>query len=131
MNIFIKSVACVLIALVLGVALAKQNKDFSLLISLFVCSVVLITAVQQLEPVVKFFEQIKSVGQLDSNTIKILFKTVGIVFLGEITTMLCIDSGNAALGKTIQFLASCVILFMSLPLFESLLSLVEEILKLL
>lgn len=129
MDIFIKSAAAVLIALILGTMLAKQSKDIMLLLTICVCGMVLIVAVRQLTPVISFLEKLKSVGQLDRNMVEILLKVMGIGLLGEITSTLCSDGGNVAMGKTVQLLASCVILLISLPLFDTLLELIEDLLK--
>ena len=48
--------------------------------------------------------------------------------LAEVTELICIDSGNTALGKGLKILATAVILWMSVPLLSGLISLIEEIL---
>ncbi|MBR4864634.1 MAG: stage III sporulation AC/AD family protein [Oscillospiraceae bacterium] len=118
-----------MIALFLSTMVGKQNKDMSLLLTVATCAMVLVMSVRQLDPVIGFFEKIQSVGQLDNELLKIILKVVGIGLVGEISSVLCVDSGNAALGKTLQLLASCVILYLSLPLFNTLLELIEDILK--
>lgn len=129
MDIFLKSSGAVLVALILGAMLTKQSKDTQLLLSVCVCAMVLVVAVQQFIPVINFFEKLQDIGQLDGNMIEILLKAVGIGFIGEITSTLCTDSGNAAMGKTVQLLSCCMILMISLPLFDTLLELIEDILK--
>ena len=129
MDVFIKSAGAVMIALFLSTMVGKQNKDMSLLLTVATCAMVLVMSVRQLDPVIGFFEKIQSVGQLDNELLKIILKVVGIGLVGEISSVLCVDSGNAALGKTLQLLASCVILYLSLPLFNTLLELIEDILK--
>ena len=47
MNVFIKAVAGVLIALILWISLGKQNKDFSVLLTLMVCAMVFMVAMKQ------------------------------------------------------------------------------------
>jgi hypothetical protein len=48
--------------------------------------------------------------------------------IGELAGLICSDAGNAALAKSIQILTTAVILWLSIPLFESLLDLVQAIL---
>lgn len=128
MDIFIKATGGILIAIILFLVLSKQGKEFSLLLTVGVCSIVAAAAVGYLEPVVVFFERLQTVGQLDPSLLRIILRAVGIGMLAEITGLICADAGNAALGKVLQILASAVILWMSVPLFTSLLDLVEEIL---
>jgi len=128
MDVFLKATAGVLIALILTLILSKQGKDFSLLLTVLVCSVVSAAAINYLTPVVNFFDRLQSIGKLDPDFIKILLRAVGIGLLAEITGLICSDAGNAALGKTLQFLAGAVVLWMSVPLFTSIIDLIEEIL---
>ena len=128
MDVFIKAAGGVLIALVLYLILAKQGKDFSLLLTVAVCCMVAGAAMTYLEPVIVFFKKLQALGQIDTEMLTIILRAVGIGLLSEITCLICTDAGNAALGKTLQLLASAVILWMSVPLFNSLITLVEEVL---
>ena len=58
----------------------------------------------------------------------ILLKVVGTALIAEIVTLVCMDGGNASMGKALQFLAAAVILWLSLPMLTALLELIEEIL---
>ena len=60
--------------------------------------------------------------------LEILFKCVGIGLLAEISVLVCNDMGNASMGKTLQILATVVILWLSLPMLNSLLELMGRIL---
>lgn len=131
MSIFLKATAGVLMTVVLCLTLSKQTKDLSALLTMAVCCMVVTAAITYLEPVVGFFEKLQSIGNLDSDMLRILFKAVGMGLLAEITALICSDAGNAALGKALKLLASAVILWISIPLFNSLIELVEDILVIL
>ena len=128
MEIFTKSAGGILIAILLFLVISKQAKEFSLLLTVAVCCMVAAVAIGYLSPVVAFFEKLQTVGQLNSSLLQVVLKAVGIGILSEITGLICTDAGNAALGNSIQILACAVVLWMSIPLFTSLLELVEEIL---
>lgn len=128
MNLFLKVIAGVLIALILGIVLDKQGKDISLLLTIAVCSMVMVAAVNYLQPIMDFVGRLKSVGQLDSNLVQILMKAVGIGLIAEITGLICTDAGNAALGKTLQILAAAVIIWLSIPLLNQLIEIIEQVL---
>ena len=128
MNVIIKAIAGVLIAIVLCQVLAKQGKDISVLLLIAVCCIVVSTAIAYLRPVVDFIRNLQSIGQLNTEMISVLFKAVGIALLTEITSMICSDMGNTSLGKSLQILSLAVILWLSLPLFEQLLALLDNIL---
>lgn len=119
--------AGVLLTVVLGVVLSKQNKDLSLVLTLAACAMVLWIAVGYLQPVLRFAEKLQTLGQLDSDILRILWKAVGISMIGEIAAVVCQDAGNSALGKAVQLLTTVAVLWLSLPLMESLLDTVQKI----
>ena len=128
MSVFLKATGGILIAVVLYLVIAKQGKELSLLLTIAVCCMVAAAAVGILQPVIAFVFRLQSVGQLDSDLLTTLLRSVGIGILSEITVLICADAGNASLGKILQLLGCAVILEMAIPLFSSLLSLIEEIL---
>lgn len=128
MDTFLKALAGVLVTLVLYLVLLKQSKDISALLTVMACCMITAVAVKYLDPVFVFFGKLEVIGNLDSNMLEVLLKAVGIGMLTEVAGLICTDAGNAALGKTLQILASGTILWLSVPLFTSLIELVEEIL---
>lgn len=128
MDIFLKAVAGILTALILWISLNKQGKDFSVLLALAVCAMVITVMVTFLQPVVTFLEKIQTVGDLDEDLISVILKAVGISLIGEISVMICKDAGNESMGKALQILATVTVLWMSIPVFEKLLSLLDKIL---
>ena len=128
MDIFLKAAIGVLVTLVLCLVLAKQGKDLATLLALAVCCMVLTAAMTYFRPVLDFFQKLETMGNLDHDLVKTLLKAVGIGLLSEITGLVCADAGNSAMGKTLQILASVVILTLSLPIFTQLLELIETIL---
>lgn len=128
MDTFVKATGCILIALIISIVLSKQGKDFSILLTVFVCATVSVTAVNYLSTILDFFDRLQILGKLDPEFIKVLLRSVGIGLVAEISALICSDAGNAALGKTIQLLGGAVVLWLSLPLFSDIIELVEEIL---
>ena len=128
MDIFFQAAAGVLIASVLGLTLSKQAKEFSVLMSIAICSLVIVLSITFLEPVLDLVCRLKAVGQLNSQMMQILLKVVGIGLVSEIVGMVCRDAGNESLGKALQMLGTAVILWLSIPVFEALLDLIQDIL---
>lgn len=128
MSIFVKCIDAVLLVLLLHLVLSKGGKDFSFLLSVAACCVIMIFLISSIESVFDFASQLQSLAKLDSGILSIVLKSVGIGILTEIVSAFCADSGNSALGKTLHIVAAFVIIFISIPLFEALIGLVEEIL---
>lgn len=128
MELFWKTAAAVLLALVLVPALEKTEKDFSVLLTMAVCAMAAMAAISYLKPVLDLLWQLRDLGDLAGQTLEILLKAVGIGVVAEIAGMICRDAGNGSMGKTMQILASAVILYLSIPLLKGFLSLIQEIL---
>ena len=125
---FLQAAAGVLVASVLGLTLAKQNKEMTALLTIGVCCMVVVTAIAFLKPVLELLRQLESLGNLNGEMVQILFKVVGIGLVSEIAAMICVDAGNASLGKALQMLGGMVVLWLSIPAFQALLSLIQQIL---
>lgn len=129
MDFIWKAAAMALLCMVLYHILAKKDKDIASVLTVAACCLIVIGALAYLEPIVSFLEQIQELGEFDFSFLNILLKAVGIGLLTEITALLCSDMGNSALGKTLQIAATAVILWLALPLFTELLSLMAEIME--
>ena len=128
MDRFYQAAAGILVAVIFILTLRKQNSEMSLVLSVLVCAMVGCIAMVFLEPVMQFLRRLQRLGSLDSVFLDTLLKIVGICVTSEIASLICEDSGNSALGKVLQFLASAVVLYLSLPLLTKLMDLVEGIL---
>lgn len=126
MDIFIKTVAGVILSIVLCLTLAKQAKDIAAVLTVIVCCAVVAVAMSYIEPVIDFVRELEEIGNLNGQLVTILLKAVGIGLLAEITSLICVDAGNASVGKSIQLLAAAVILWISIPLLKELLKLLES-----
>lgn len=129
MDNFIKAAAVVLVTVVMCLILSKQGKDYSAVLVICVSCMIAIVAMGYIQNILAFINKLISAGNLNQDLVEILYKTVGIGFLTEITSMICTDAGNTALAKSIQFLSSAVILWLCIPLFTQLLELVEGVLR--
>ena len=128
MDLFIKTTAGVFFALILFVTLSKQAKDMATVLSIGACCMAGLVAFHYLQPVVSFLHTLQEKTGVDNAFFQILLKTVGITLLGEVACSICADAGNSSLAKVLQVLSSAVILWLSLPLLEKLLDLVDGVL---
>ncbi len=128
MDIFLKTAAGVILAIVLILTLSRQGKDISILLTISVCCMVVGAAITYLRPVTDFLRRLQTIGNLDPDMFAILLKAVGVGLLAEIMNLICTDSGNASLGKGILLLSTVVILWISIPLLDQLMELLDTIL---
>jgi stage III sporulation protein AD len=128
MDTFLKAMAAALVVCVLGAALQKQGKDISVLLVMAASVMIALAAMSYLKDVVAFMGKLARIAQLDSEMLRIILKTTGIGLVGELSSMVAVDAGNASLGKSIQMMTVGVILWLAIPLLEGLLDLVTSIL---
>jgi len=128
MTYFYQAAAGTLLACILCLTLGKQGKDFSILITIAVSCMILLLTTAYLEPVLDFIRRLELLGNLDNEMLSVLFKAVGIGLLSDIASVICMDSGNASMGKALHILSTAVILWLSIPIFNALLDLLQEIL---
>ena len=128
MGTYFKATAGVLTALILWLSLQKNGKDTAILMTLAVCAMVIATSITILQPIVDFCKKIQVIGKLDEELLSTILKVVGIGMIGELCCLICKDAGNESMGKSVQFLSAAVSLWLSIPVFERLLSLLDTIL---
>lgn len=129
MEQFLRTVALVLLAVVFVLILRGSSKGIGELLTLLVCCMVMASAIEYLKPVLAFINSVQALIGVDSRFIKLLLKVVGIAATAEIAGLICDDSGNSAMGKALQILATAVIVCMSIPMLTALMELIEGIIK--
>ena len=125
---YLQWTALILIGLILSMVLGRQSRDMSLLLTLAVCVLVCLGALEFLEPMTALLRELRQLGELDTEAVSILLKAAGIGLLSELAGLLCADAGENALGKVLQILSSAAILWLSLPLFRQIITLIGEVL---
>lgn len=128
MELFFKLSATAIVGVVIGLILKRNGSDTGLLLSVVVCAMIIIGASSFLEPIISFCQRLREIGCLDISTLNILLKTVGVGLIAKLSALLCGDSGNQALGKTIQFTGTVAMLWLALPLLEEFIQLLDDIL---
>lgn len=127
MELFWQAIACTLITVILCALLSSHGRDMTVALSLAVCGMILITAVVFLKPVIALIENLKETAQLEDDLLQVILKAVGVGMIGEMASLICADSGNAALGRALEMLTTAVVLWLGVPLITSLMCLVGEI----
>ena len=128
MDKFFVAAAGVLLTVILIMSLRKHNGEMAVLLSLCGCCMVAMVSIGFLTPIFAFVRRLQESTGLNHQMLQVLWKTTAVAITAEIAGTVCNDSGNAALAKTLQMLATAVIVYLSLPMMEALLELVERIL---
>ena len=126
MELYFKGAAGILLAAVLGLALQKQEKDLSAVLTAAVIAMAAVLMLRLLEPVLELLRQLEQVGNLRSDALELLLKAVGIGLTAEVAGLVCADAGNAALAKMLRLMGTAAILCLSVPMFTALLECITE-----
>lgn len=125
MSLFWKVSAGIIISVILILTVEQQEKDLALLVLMAVCVMTSAAALSFLEPVLDFLHQIESMVNISHEQLPCLLKMTGVGIVSEVISNFCLDSGHASLAKSMQLLATTVILNLSIPVFEQLLYLLR------
>lgn len=125
MDWYLQALALVMVAIVLGLLAGSHHK---LLLSIAACALVCFTAVRYLEPVMDLLERLRELSGVSGEMLSILLKAAGIGLLSELAALICADAGDQALGKAVGILTNAAIIWISLPMLEELLELLQEVL---
>ena len=128
MERFFQAAAGIMAAVIMWIILSKQGKEYALLLSIGACCLALFAAFRFLEPVLDLLKQLQTIGNLQPQWLSVMLKAVGIGLLVEMGSLICMDAGNASLAKTLQILGAVAVLWLSIPLMNSLISLLQQIL---
>ena len=129
MEQYFKGAAGILLAAVLGLALQKQEKDLSAVLTAAVITMAAVLMLRLLEPVLELLRQLEQVGNLRSDALELLLKAAGIGLTAEVAGLVCADAGNAALAKMLRLLGTAAILCLSVPMFTALLECITEMVR--
>lgn len=128
MTLFLQIFGVVLFSVILVQTVKSHSKEIASILALTVCCIVIIAALRYLQPVLDFLKNLEQLGGLDESMVEVLLKSTGIGIITEIANLICKDAGNESSGKAIQLLGTAVILYLALPLFYTLIELLQRIL---
>jgi len=128
MTLYLQVSGAVLLSVILVLTLKSHSKEIGTVLSITVCSIAATAALGYLQPVLEFLKSIENLTGLNNAMVETLLKVTGIGIITEVANLVCKDAGNESMGKAMQLLGAAVILYLSLPMFNSLIELLQKIL---
>ena len=116
-----------LIGAILSILLRNSKPEFSMLIPVVVSFTVLACAMPYLIRITEELSRMASSAGINSSYMRIVIEVIGISYLVCITAELCKDAGENAIAAKIELGGKLIILAMAIPIINSLLNLVKEI----
>ena len=128
MELFLQAAALGIVTVIMGLVLSGRAPVYAALLSLCACCLVMAGLTEFIRPILSLLTRLRDLAQIDSQTTAVLLKAVGISLVAQLAELICQDGGQNALGKTICIMANSAIIWISLPIVEQLLTLVQEVL---
>ena len=112
---------------VLAVMLRQQSPHSALLLSLASGAVIILSILKNVPDLLSGVQAILSDSDIDTQSIAVLLKVVGICFVTEFTCDCVTEAGLLSLSTNISFAGKILVLFTALPLFQNILTIITSI----
>lgn len=113
---------------VLAIVAGQFKKEYSLFILLGLALVLNGYLVKDLKEVLYFVKELSERVRLSDTYLRILFKLLAISFVSQVSSGLCEDMGYRSVSFQLELLGKLSILVLSIPVFQSLLETIDQIL---
>lgn len=127
MDIVWKSAVLLVITAILCSMLGNRDKEACVLLVFAACVLTGLACVHFLKPILELIQDLRQLGDVESDNLSIIIKSIGIATLAEYTCLICNDSGYSSLGKAMQHLGMLAIMWLSIPVLRSLIELICQI----
>ncbi len=112
------------ITVFLGVYLKQTKPEYGFVLSLAATIIIVFFIISKLSSVMEIINRIENIVNVDSEYVKILFKMIGISYVGEFAGNICKDAGFSSVAQQIEVFAKVSIVYMSMPVVLSLLEMI-------
>lgn len=113
----------------LSLIVGQFHKEYSLFIILSVCLLLIALLTQNMEKIISFMREMEENLQIGDVYFKLLFKLFAIAYVSQTTASLCSDLGHQAISFQIEMVGKIAIFSLSLPVLRTILSSIEELVR--
>lgn len=114
-------------AVFLALPLRENKPEFSTLIIISGCLLILGCAVSKISDIIEVIGSVKKYMGEESVYLGILLKIIAITYIAEFGASICRDSGYSAIGNQVEFFGKIMILAVSMPIITTLLETISSI----
>ena len=116
-----------LCAAVLATVLRSQRPELALGLSLAAGTLVVGMLLKELLPLITTLRRMLTLGGLSDNGLEIVLRAAGVCFVTQWAADTCRDAGQTALAGKAELTGRILLLLLTVPLFEQVLTLVTEV----
>ncbi len=118
------------LATTITVIIVKQTKpELAIFVGVAGSIIIFLYIVNLLEQVFDVFNYILSSTHIDSEMFVILLKIVGVGYITEFASNICIDSGNTAIASKLQLAGKLIIFILAIPIITNLIDMIVRLLE--
>lgn len=115
-------------AMLMAILMKENGSQFTVLISLASCVIVLFYTLSRLSAMTTVFGTLTEYIVIKSDYMEILLKIVGIAYIADFSANICKDAGFSALASQLEVFGKISILTISTPIVLALLETISEFL---
>lgn len=119
-----------IVAVTACVLLQKTNPEFSMAVALITGILIFLFVLSSFTPILETLEYWMNEFHLNNVYFMTVIKTLGVCYLTQLASDTCKDAGYASVASKVELAGKVTILLLALPLFENLLSLTQELIRL-
>lgn len=126
MDIF-KICIIAIIAVIVILTIKPQMANMSVMITIVTGVIIFMMIIPTLEEVISSILDIVSMLDIGIEHIGVILKIIGISYICEFSSQICIDAGETAIASKIELAGKILIMFISVPIITRLLSLITSL----
>ena len=112
-----------------AILLKERNKTFAVLLSLAGAVLLFGTCIGEIRSVISGIDEISSSAFTSSKYIRLMMKVLAITVMTGFVSDICRDNGESAVASMTETAAKIIIISLVLPLFETVITIVSELVK--
>ncbi len=126
MDIF-KICIIAIISVIVILTIKPQMANMSVMITIVSGVIMFMMIIPTLEEVISSILDIVSILDIGIEHIGVILKIIGISYICEFSSQICIDAGESAIASKIELAGKILIMFISIPIITRLLSLITSL----
>ncbi|MDO4283316.1 MAG: SpoIIIAC/SpoIIIAD family protein [Clostridia bacterium] len=126
MEVF-KIVGFAIIATVLIIVVKDQRPEIAILLTSVSVIAIMMYAISKLSGVIEMLDTLINSSGMNKEFLTIILKVTGIAYIVEFGKNVCADAGQTAIATKLEMAGKVIIVTLSLPLINALLTVVSEL----
>lgn len=122
----VQLVILAVIGMLAALSCRKHHMEFSALISIGICLLLMFFMVQAFDGLLAFIRQLA--GTVNLEYVGVLLKLIGVAYICEFASGLCRDTGYQAISGQIEAAGRVAMLLLTIPVMEAIIETIEQFL---